>query len=84
MQTIKAESHVDRIECYEYARGRRNAQHRPPRIKRTRSRIASASRQRIVSPEAATTSIAQAFAGDVSDAASLISLNTTGTGRLEA
>lgn len=83
VQTIKTESHVDRIESYEYARGWRNAQHRPPLIKRARSRTARASRQRIIIPDGATTSIAQALDDDASGAASLISLNKTGTGRFE-
>jgi hypothetical protein len=37
MQTIKAESHVDGIKSYEYARSRGNAQHRAPLISCARS-----------------------------------------------
>jgi hypothetical protein len=37
IQTIEAESHVNRIESHKDARRRRNAQQRPPRIKRARS-----------------------------------------------
>jgi hypothetical protein len=44
----------------------------------------SSSRQRIVNPDGATISIAQALDGDDSGAASLISLNVIGTGKFEA
>jgi hypothetical protein len=84
IQTIEAESHVNRIESYKDARRRGNAQQRPPRIKRARPWTVSSSRQRTVSPEGATISIAQIFEDAVSAGASLTSLNTAGTGRLEA
>ena len=45
--------------------------------------MVSSSRQRIVNPDGATTSLAQAFVVDTSGAVSWTSLNTTGTGRLE-
>jgi len=84
IQTIKAEPHVHGLESDEYPRGRRDAQHRPLRINRTRSWTVSSSRHRIISPNGATISIAQSFDGDASGAASLISVNVIGTGRLRA
>jgi len=84
MQTVKAESHVDGIRGHEYARGRRNAQHRAPRSKRTRSLEENASRQRITRPSVLTISMAQGLVVAVGGAGNMTSLNMTGTGRLEA
>ena len=36
IQTVEAESHINRIESHENARRRRDAQQRPPRISRAR------------------------------------------------
>ena len=84
VQTVKAKPHVDGIKGYEYASGRRNAQHMVPRSNRARIFAESASRHRTVRPEGATTSMAQGLDGVVGGGASLTSLKTTGTGRFEA
>ncbi len=84
VQTIEAEPHIHRIQCYEHTRGRRNAQRRVPRSNRFTTLAGRGSRQRTVRPERATTSIAHGLDGVVGKGASLTSRNTTGAGRLAA
>jgi hypothetical protein len=81
IQAVEAKSHVYWSKSNENTSGRRDAQHRPPPSRRIKLCMGSASRQRIVSPEGETNSIAHGIAADVSGIANLTSWNATGTGK---
>jgi hypothetical protein len=83
IEPIETAPHVDRSERHKNACCRRQAQHRGSLSSRARSLTGSASRQRTVSPDGATTSMAQGLFGSVAGGTSMTSLNTTGTGKFK-
>ena len=77
IKAIKSRPHIHRLQRYEDARRRREAQHDDPRNNAPRSSAESASRHRTVRPPAPSVSLAHLIAGTEPTPAKLTSRNST-------